>query len=377
MQYHPGKEWQCVIEYLEFFELTAALLTNHPQIKCLETRSPIPGQPPKIVYANFGKKGNKISITADNIKKPEIGQYHPNWFTTLQNRLPEISQKFHPNHNLFNWYEFRLLKIFKTLGLKCEKIKITREIKGKTESVAAYRIIDGIEDFLAKPRTAFASHDNLKTDCVTLPQLQRAAQKFGLAPARLKIINNFIIDSAGNRHTGTFSPITGDITLANSSLSLLAHEGIHYMKTQGIIPRREYQALIKAGQELVAKDPLLQKYVEQVDSTGQPLYPPGDIRNNEFAALFAESYFNNDKIARTGLIDAKIPYFKKIIEYIKNVLDIIKSTLGNDIALARICLRKISQNYTADFIQEKSSQSFLTTENPGAQRKFLPDLSRG
>ena len=344
-EYYPGKEWACVMNYLEFFDLTNVFLKNHPEIKKIEACAEIDGGESKTVYANLGKSVNKITITADRIPKPVIGQYHPNWFSTLQNRLPDLAQKFHPNYSLYNWYEFRLTKLFKTLGLKHEKIKISRTIKGKTENVWAYRITDGIEDFKSRPWSAFSTHGELKTDCVTLAQLFAAANKFGLSRQHLRIANEFINDSLGGKHTGIFDANSNEIRLANKSLSVFAHEGIHYLKAQGLIPHREYQALISAGKDLVRKDPELQKYINQRHRNGKEIYPPGPIRDDEFAALFAEAYFENNKIARSSLIDDKISNFSRIIEYIKNVLNIIKTNLGDDVSLACVFLRKISLGY--------------------------------
>ena len=284
---------------------------------------------------------NKIrTLEKSDILKPELGNTYK-----INSGLcyPFLCKfKHHDGEQytqLMNWYDKTLIKYFDKNKLGYQKVPI----ENKKIKANAWEITSGLEDFQKRPIAVFASHDKLKLDCETLPKLEAAAHKFGINPKQLNIINNFIIKDK-EKITGHYNQAEDKITLSNKSLSLLAHEATHRMVHLGMIPQKEYRAMIAAGRSLVLKQENLISYINKKNKNKEHIYPVGKKRNEEYAAIFVEKYYENQTTARKALMGVKISNAEKILNYIKEVKDIINSRLGNNEAIARSFLRKIEKN---------------------------------
>ena len=70
------------------------------------------------------------------------------------------------------------------------------------------------------------------------------------------------------------------------------------------------------------------------------VYPPGKARNEEYAAIFVETYYENSHLARKNLMDVKLTTTEKVLDYIKEVKDIVQAKMGIPSAVARQFLRR-------------------------------------
>ena len=199
-----------------------------------------------------------------------------------------------PHYRIHRWYEKTLQEEFKRHKLKYEKVPITTLVRGKPRQAHAWKITAGLSEFKKRPLAVFATGTELRMDCVTLPQLQAAAAKFGGPPQELNILNQLIMTQGVSR-LGRYQPTRDSITLANRSLAILAHEGLHRLKAKGLLPPREYRALAAAGEQLVRACPPLPG-INQRDKKNQPYYPPGPARTEELAAVFVETYYSKQRL---------------------------------------------------------------------------------
>ena len=225
-----------------------------------------------------------------------------------------------------------------------KRLKFVTTKKGTKKIAHAWKIIDGIENFRKTPLTVFSTRAKLKMDCESLPRLQAAMEKFGGTAQQLKIANDFLVARLGPVRTGAFDPTTGEIKLANRSLAVLAHEGLHKLKARGVIPTQDYRALVQAGKRIVLSQPDEFAYINQKDSQNNLVYPPGKTRNEEYAAVFVETYYENDQLARKNLMGYKLTRVEKVLNYFKEVKDIVQARLGLPAAVAREFLRKVERD---------------------------------
>ena len=98
------------------------------------------------------------------------------------------------------------------------------------------------------------------------------------------------------------------------------------------------------GKRIVTKNKKLKNYLEKENNKHEPIYPKGKIRNNEYAAIFVEKYFENKKIARKYLMNEKVTNLEKLLTYVNDLKTIIQAQLGNDYALASMFLRRVEKN---------------------------------
>ena len=238
---------------------------------------------------------------------------------------------------LFTFHEKTLPEIFTKLGLGYKAVKISTKVAAGKKTATAWLLTTGLDELQRTPRPSFATGPELKTDTATLPQLQAAAQKFGLAPHRLKITNDWLC-AAGMNRLGQYDPATDHVTLSSPSLSLVAHEGLHRLVARGLVPPREYQSLITAGRSWARAHPA-EAAGRLKPSKRQHPAPP-----EEYAALFVEKYYEHEKTARKYLQGVPVPVFARLVGYIKEVRDVVLAAGGHAPARARSFLRRIERN---------------------------------
>ena len=282
-----------------------------------------------------------VVINKKDLIKPVLGKKYPVALDYMERDMypyKHLSNKY----NMYKWYNRRLPENLKKSGLSFEKISIISKDKEKNPA-PVFRITGGLEEFKANPRYLFSSCQQIKNDTEALPRLQAAAVKFGLPPQKLSIIHQLISMNGAEEFTGIYDKTTDHITLAWGSLSALAHEGLHRLHSKRLIPAKEYKALVRAGKRLINGS---QKHAEilRQDSAGRAIYPRGPLRAQEYAALFVETYYENNKLARKCLMNEKINVCEQILKYFQEVIDVIGSYLGNDAALARSFLRRVENN---------------------------------
>ena len=285
----------------------------------------------------------------DIIKKPEIGK---NYALIVDKKYkyhqyPDIMFRFDKTFKVYQWYENEVPKILKKLDLGYEKVEISTKRDGRVIKSQAWKITSGLENFKNTPALAFATHGKFKKDTETIKDLEVAAEKFGLSKTHLNVINAWIIKN-GIKHSASYNNKSDTIELSTPSLALLAHEGMHRLIEKNLIPKHEYNALVHAGKVLCTKDKNLKNYVEKTDRFNQSIYPKGLIRDNEYAAIFAEYYYQNRKSARKLLMTKKLTKFEKILDYIDNVKTVISAKLGNNAAIAAMFLKRVENNRLFD-----------------------------
>ena len=172
------------------------------------------------------------------------------------------------------------------MKLKFERVPIYSKNRKKAH---AWLITDGIEEFMERPRAAFAHREDFKMDCVSLGALEKAAAKFGLNNKQLSIANDWLLDSDNLRCVGAYHKDSDNVSLANTSLSILAHEGFHRLVAKGMVPPKEYRAMVYAGKRIVEQDKFLTKEINRKDAEGYNIYPLGKERDEEYAAIFTEN----------------------------------------------------------------------------------------
>ena len=291
-------------------------------------------------------------LNIKELRPPEVGKV----YLKHKGRPEDFFSILHfGRRNNYNWYHKRVPAALKKLGLSCERVPLAAvrvdryypAAKFPERQAHAWRITDGLEEFKRRPLALFASHTEMKSDTVTLAELHRAAQKFNLPPAHVEVMNAYLTTPAGDRRTGAYYPARGTVQLANSSLATLAHEGLHHLATQGLIPARAYRALVAAGQQLAQRSGQ-ETYLTQT-ARGHEVYPAGPDRDQEAAALFVENYYLASPRARKKLIGTRLTSLEKVLEYVVAVLDILAAGLGNQPARARAYLRRVSTGYAARY----------------------------
>ena len=264
---------------------------------------------------------------------------------------------------IYNWYENTLTQEFKKQNLKYARVEIKTVKKGREKTAHAWKITAGLKNFKSTPLTVFSTRSELKMDCETLPRLQAAAAKFGVVPRQLKLVNNFLLGPEGRRHTGAYNQRTGEIILANRSLAVLAHEGLHKLKAQKVIPVKEYRALVAAGKRIAATKGAEYDYINQRDTDNNWVYPPGKTRDEEYAAVFVETHYENSPLARKNLMGVKLTMTEKLLNYVKDVVDLIQVKRKIPAACARQFLRQVERNHFKNFIPAQ-------TKAPSRARNF-------
>ena len=357
-------EWDCIGDMLQTWQYDEIILNQFPAIKKLNLNKARPDGMKDYIYynsANFEKNNTYIK---NLYIEPEIGKTYlvpPSDKYNINFEQPPVTQN-NRYAKIHKWYESTLQKEFKKYNLKYEKIEITTVKKGSSRKAHAWKITDGIEEFKSRPLTVFAARHQLKMDCETMPRLHHALEKFGGTAAQLTIINKFLTDATIEKSIGSYEKATGEIKLANQSLAALAHEGLHLLNDKGMIPKKEYKAMIKAGKALAAQNKAEKDYIKQKDNSGNEVYPPGKARDEEYAAIFVENYYENATIARKNLMGVKLTVVEKVLDYVKEVRDIIQAKLGNDKALARSFLRLVEKNN-------------FNPKNTGKTQKLKKDLN--
>ena len=236
------------------------------------------------------------------------------------------------------WYEKDLPEELTRLGLTIKKVKVATNQLERPETRAAemWEISAGLEEFAKKPLTRFATPTQPKLDLVSLAELTTAAQKFNLRPEQLRVINEWVGSSGV---AAQYDSVRQQVTLGSPSLALLAHEGWHHLVAAGLVPPREYAAVIAAGRRLAAEasSPL----------AAANTVAPGPAREEEYGALFVEAYYETPGRARRQLQGAKISVLEKLLNYAQALCDVLWGVCGHQPAQARNFLRRIEQNQLA------------------------------
>ena len=302
-------------------------------------------------YFDLNLKENIVTLARKDILPPEIGKvYRVNTALGYEFLTPFTHHDGMQYTHLLNWYDQLLPKHLARHKLGYKKVKI----KNNKITAHAWEITSGLEDFQERPITLFATGNEMKMDEVTLPALGRVARKFNLTPAQLKIINEHIVGPDGIRRLGAYNRQTGTVTLANTSLAILAHEGFHNLVAQKLVPQREYRALVAAGKALSRSSSRSNDYLDK------------NSQDEEHAARFVEKYYTHQGLARKKLLGAKITVTEKILGYIKSATDIIQARLGNDIALARCFLRRVeAQQLPRPARRQEIITTALARKRPG------------
>ena len=313
----------------------------------------------KIRYYIDKHSKDNVTVNKKDILVPQIGKSYP---VPINAYNFSAYRHLSPVYKTYQFYEQRLPKILKNLGLSYEKTKVkTKDQYGHPVTSEAWLINGGLEKFAEQPVYCFAHHDKLKLDSENIEHLQTAAAKFGIGKDQLNVINDWIITTTNQSYTGRYSAADDQITLANPSLALLAHEGLHRLQAQNLIPANEYQAIVTAGKSLAKTDKEISDRLTKTHPTGQYIYPKGPSLNNEYAAIFVENYYENNQLARKKLMNQKITKLEKVLDYIKLTRDIVLKELGNHPAKARLFLRRVENN---QFLTNKQNiKSVKKTKN--------------
>ena len=313
----------------------------------------------RIIFYNSCLKTKNFLYKKSKFQAPEIGK---SYLTPTQDRYninfavcENVPLAAH--RRMYNWYEKTLYQEFKKYGLGVEKIPITSIKNGREVTAHAWKIKSGISEFKKRPLALFSTRGELKMDCETLPRLQIAAAKFGCTPSQLTIVNDFLTEGQAPKRSGAYEKTTGEIYLANHSLAILAHEGLHKLKARGVIPAAEYRALVQAGKRIAQTTTKEKAYINQRDAEDNLIYPPGRARNEEYAAIFVETYYENNQAARKNLLGKKLTVTEKVFDYIKTVRDTVLARVGMPAAIARKFLRRVEGKYYQAEIQGRPASA--------------------
>ena len=317
--------------FLIAFDYHQVMLAALPMLRAVKLAPELAAHTKKSAWRFYNPAaGKRIMETfyRQEILAPKLGKEYLVPTEALDLPLSNYHMK---DKNNYRWYEKDLPEILQQLGLTIKKVPLAPGADGNT-SAEAWELVDGLEDFAARPLVSFAHGAVLKSDTEVLPRLQAAAQKFGLSPEKLHILNDWLGRPEGN-FLGEYNAANDKVTLSTGSLSLLAHEGLHRLLKKGLVPAREYQALVAAGKSLVKKSPRWASRIKHVTRTR--------ARNDEYAALFVEKYYENNAQARRELMNKRVPVFKKIMGYLGEARDVLAARCGHRPALARNFLRRI------------------------------------
>ena len=324
------------------------MLKNFPALKKMILNTPIKvdgvNSSRSVFYYNSQNEKYNYTLKKSSLAAPEIGK---TYLTPTQDKfninfILDPKSEYALFQRTYNWYEKTLLQEFKKYGLGVEKVPVQTIQRKRPVEAHAWKVNSGVNEFKRRPLTVFSTRAELKMDCETLPRLQAAAAKFACPPEQLTIVNDFLTEEDGSKKSGAYAA-TGEIRLANHSLGILAHEGLHKLKAKGVIPAKEYRALVRAGKQITRSRPEENKYINQRDKAGNYIYPPGRVRNEEYAAIFVETYYENNALARKNLMGDKLRVTEKVLDYIKTLRDIIQSRLRMPAARARSFLRRVEK----------------------------------
>ena len=317
----------------------------------------------KFYYYNRNETNRLHTYRRDQLKIPALGKTY--W--TLPEDKYNINFASHgapngvPHYKIHQWYEKDLPAELKRQKLKFTRVPIITKRRGRPRPAHAWKIISGVGKFKKRPLTMFSTGTELRLDCETLPRLQAAVDKFGGGGAALRVLNDLII-AHGTARLGSYTADDDQITLANQSLALLAHEGLHRLKAKGLIPNKEFQALVVAGGRLVQQVPTLAQHINQRDEHGRLRYPPGPARTEELAALFVESYYHDNSRARKSLMGQKIPFVERVLSYVAAVIELVAAHCGHTPALAKCFLRRVERGHYASLPQRTPRRNFPQTD---------------
>ena len=338
------------------FEYDKIIFARFPELKKFQIRDNELVSS-RVVYYNCQDKDLNLTFKKSDYKAPEIGKsylspaddrYNINFASTPR-------EEYAHHQHIYNWYEKTLYQEFKKYGLGVERVPITTVRRGRKITAHAWEIKSGLKEFKQRPIAIFSTRGELKMDCETLPRLQIAAAKFGCTPSQLTIVNDFLTEGQAPKRSGAYEKDTGEIYLANHSLAILAHEGLHKLKARGVIPAAEYRALVQAGKRIAQTTAKEKAYINQRDAEDNLIYPPGRARNEEYAAIFVETYYENNRVARKNLLGKKLTVTEKVFDYIKTVRDTVLARVGMPAAIARKFLRQVEGKYYQTEIQTRPS----------------------
>ena len=301
----------------------------------------------ELIYYNSKNKLFNHVYRKSDYQAPELGQ---TYITPTKDRF-NINFASHKTgqyagyRQMHDWYEKTLYQELKKHKLGVERVPITTIKRGRKVTAHAWKIKSGLAEFKKRPIAIFSTRGELKMDCETLPRLQTAAAKFGCTPSQLTIVNDFLTEGQAPKRSGAYEKDTGEIYLANHSLAILAHEGLHKLKARGVIPAAEYRALVQAGKRIAQTTAKEKAYINQRDAEDNLIYPPGRARNEEYAAIFVETYYENNRVARKNLLGKKLTVTEKVFDYIKTVRDTVLARVGMPAACARKFLRRVEGSY--------------------------------
>ena len=151
-----------------------------------------------------------------------------------------------------------------------------------------------------------------------------------------------VFSSAGNRVGGRV--YGGGIELAEhrAGFGLLSHESLHILQQRGVLSDDEMLALSAAGKRLAATDETIRRRLDAVDENGEKIYTGGALEW-EYGALFAEHYTRASKAQRARLAGEELSVFARIVEWLEEAADILRSYFGDNTAKARLFMRRLSR----------------------------------
>ena len=297
----------------------------------------------KFNYYVDPQKNLSSTINKKDILRPVVGKNYITACDKATNLAPY--RHLDRRYKLYMWYEKKLPALFKKLGLSCRRVVVATAHKtydGEREFTSDVWLIEGdLKKFAERPLYCFSANTEVKSDIGTINELTAAARKFGISATQLKVLNATVAPEVPRTY---YDRKKDEVTLGQASISLLAHEGLHRLRAKKLIPAKEYAALITAGKTLVRKNPQLQEQITSKNSAGQSRYPAGPVRQQEYAAIFIEHYYENNKTARAALLGKKINRIERVLRYVHALVNQVKAKLGNNAALAHQFLRRLEQN---------------------------------
>ena len=361
-------------KFVETFGYEAEFLKKYKRVKKIPRTRPAPGEG-ECCYINTQAIVRERLVRRDVILKPELGKTYLSVAADGFNCLYDIEKHYpaqrHKRRGQFGeikamlWYDGPLRDVFRQLKLGCRKQRFV----GQNKKVAhVWEITEGLEQFKERPRAMFAYTSAWKFDTVSMRELICAAEKFGLPAGHLNVVNNWVTQARW-KYSGQYDPVADKIELARPSLGIMAHEGLHRLTAQGIIPAKEYKVLVQAGKNLIAQRPELAEEIFAVDVQGVPLYPAGAAREAEYAAKFVEIYYTENSLARKCLAGEKITLTEKILGYAQALWDFLAAWNGDNAAQARNFLRRLEQNYYGAPLRIRQQPAPNNRKNPGQGRE--------
>ena len=163
-------------------------------------------------------------------------------------------------------------------------------------------------------------------------RIRAAAKRLGISQEQVK----FILPMADEADAAYyFDNKSIELKPGETRLPLFTHEAIHLLRDAGMIPEKEYQAMVAAGKRMVEQRPELKERVSPEKYAGQAL-------EEEYAALFAEYYFRESEAAQKVLAGERLSALERLTEFLREILDAVKAAFGDDPAMARQFLREMA-----------------------------------